>query len=133
MQAAVSFPEGLEFVSACDGGNYEPGSRTVTWNLGPQAAGAKKTLTFKLRAGVAGKIEVRAVAASPIKVDDKPLEARSAAVLQVEGVPAVAFEVVNLDNPAEVGKEVTYEIRVLNQGTCPLTNVKHRRPRCPMA
>lgn len=124
VQAAVSFPEGLEFVSASDSGNYEPGSRTVTWNLGAQPAGGKKSLTFKLRAGVAGKIEVRAVAAAPVKVEDKPLEARSAATIQVEGVPAVGFEVVNLDNPAEVGKEVTYEVRVLNQGTCPLTNVK---------
>jgi uncharacterized repeat protein (TIGR01451 family) len=124
VQAAASFPDGLEFVSASDGGNYEPGSRTVTWNIGPQAAGAKKSLTFKLRAGVAGKIEVRAIAASPIIVDEKPLDARSSAVVQIDGVPAVAFEVVNLDNPAEVGKEITYEIRVLNQGTCALTNVR---------
>lgn len=124
VQAAASFPEGLEFVSASDSGNYEPGSRTVTWNLGPQAAGTKKALTFKLRAGVAGKIEVRAIAAAPIKVEDKPLDVRTSAVVQVEGVPAVAFEVVNVDNPAEVGKEVTYEIRILNQGTCALTNVK---------
>ena len=124
VQAAASFPEGLEFVSASDSGNYEPGSRTVTWNMGALAASGKKTLTFKLRAGVAGKIEVRTIAASPMKVDDKPLDVKSSTVLQVDGVPAVAFEVVNLDNPAEVSKEVTYEIRVLNQGTCPLTNVK---------
>jgi uncharacterized repeat protein (TIGR01451 family) len=124
VQAAVSFPEGLEFVSASDSGNYEPGSRTVTWNLGPLSGGGKKSLSFKLRAALAGKIEVRAVAAAPIKVDDKPLDVRTSAVVQVDGVPAVAFEVVNLDNPAEVGKVVTYEIRVLNQGTCPLTNVK---------
>jgi uncharacterized repeat protein (TIGR01451 family) len=124
VQAAVSFPDGLEFVSASDGGNYEPGSRTVTWNVGAVGASSKKNLTFKLRAGLAGKIEVRAIAASPIKVDDKALDSRSSVVLQVEGVPAVGFEVVNLDNPAEVGKEVTYEIRVLNQGTCPLTNVR---------
>jgi len=39
-------------------------------------------------------------------------------------VPAVGFEVVNVDNPAEVGKEVTYEIRLTNQGTRPLTNLK---------
>ncbi|HKB06516.1 MAG TPA: hypothetical protein VKD90_30250, partial [Gemmataceae bacterium] len=124
VQAAVSFPEGLEFVSATDGGNYEPGSRTITWNLGPQAGGSKKDLTFKLRAGLHGTLEVRAVAASPIKVEEKPLVARSTAVVEVTGVPAVGFEVVNLDNPAEVGKEVTYEIRVVNQGTRPLTNVK---------
>jgi uncharacterized repeat protein (TIGR01451 family) len=124
VQAAVSFPDGLEFVSASDAGNYEPGSRTITWNLGPQAGGSKKDLTFKLRAGVHGKLEVRAVAASPIKVEEKSLAARSTTVLDVEGVPAVGFEVVNLDNPAEVGKEVTYEIRVVNQGTRPLTNVR---------
>jgi uncharacterized repeat protein (TIGR01451 family) len=124
VQAAVSFPEGLEFVSASDGGNYEPGSKTITWNLGSQPAGGKKPLTFKLRAGVHGKLEVRGVAASPAKVSEKPLEARSTAMLEVEGVPAVGFEVVNVDNPAEVGKEVTYEIRLTNQGTRPLTNLK---------
>ncbi|MCS6852457.1 MAG: hypothetical protein NZ700_14940 [Gemmataceae bacterium] len=124
VQAAASFPDGLEYVSASDNGNYEPGSRTVTWNLGAVPAGGKKSLSLKLRAAVAGKIEVRAVAASPLKVEDKPLEVRSAALVQVEGVPAVGFEIVNLDNPAEVGKEVTYEIRILNQGTCPLTNVR---------
>jgi uncharacterized repeat protein (TIGR01451 family) len=124
VQAAVSFPEGLEFVSASDGGNYEPGSRTITWNLGAQPAGGKKPLTFKLRAGVHGKLEVRGVAAAPVKSGDKPLDSRSTAVLEVEGVPAVGFEVVNVDNPAEVGKEVTYEIRITNQGTRPLTNLK---------
>lgn len=125
VQAAVSFPEGLEFVSASDGGNYEPGSRTITWNLGAQPAGGKKPLTFKLRAGVHGKLEVRAMAGSPpARSGDKPLVARSTAELEVEGVPAVGFEVVNVDNPAEVGKEVTYEIRITNQGTRPLTNLK---------
>ena len=125
VQAAVSFPEGLEFVSASDGGNYEPGSRTITWNLGAQPAGGKKPLTFKLRAGVHGKLEVRAMAgAPPVLKGDKPLVARSTAEVEVEGVPAVGFEVVNVDNPAEVGKEVTYEIRITNQGTRPLTNLK---------
>ncbi len=119
VQAAASFPEGLEFVSASDGGNYEPGSRTVTWNLGPQAAGAKKNVTLKLRAGLHGKLAVRSVVQAGSK-----LKAEPEAIIQVEGVPAINFEVVNIDNPAEVGKEVTYEIRVLNQGTRPLTNVR---------
>ncbi len=118
-QAAASFPEGLEFVSASDGGNYEPGSRTVTWNLGAQGAGTKKNVTLKLRAGLHGKLSVRSIVQAGAK-----LKAESESVIQVDGVPAVNFEVVNIDNPAEVGKEVTYEIRVLNQGTCPLTNVR---------
>ena len=120
VQAAASFPEGLEFVSASDDGNYEPGTRTVTWNLGPQAVGAKKTVSLKLRAAVAGKLAVRTLAQSA----GTKLKAESEAVVQVDGVPAVNFEVVNLDNPAELNKEVTYEIRVFNQGTCPLTNIR---------
>ena len=120
VQAAASFPEGLEFVSASDAGNYEPGTRTVTWNLGPQAAGGKKTVTLKVRAAVAGKLAVRTLAQSA----GTKLKAESEAVVQVDGVPAVTFEVANLDNPAEVNKEVTYEIRVFNQGTCPLTNIR---------
>ncbi|WP_020470315.1 CARDB domain-containing protein [Zavarzinella formosa] len=119
--AAASFPEGLEFVSASDAGNYEPGTRTVTWNFGPLAAGGKKLVTLKLRASVAGRLAVRAIAQSTIM---KSLKAEGESVVQVEGVPALNFEVVNLDNPAEVNKEVTYEIRIFNQGTCPLTNIR---------
>jgi len=120
VQAAASFPEGLEFVSATDAGNYEPGTRTVTWNLGPQAAGGKKTVSLKVRAAVAGKLAVRTLVQSA----GPKLKAESEAVVQVDGVPAVTFEVANVENPAEVNKEVTYEIRVFNQGTCPLTNIR---------
>jgi uncharacterized repeat protein (TIGR01451 family) len=92
----------------------------VTWNLGAQAAGAKKQLTLKLRASVSGKIAVRALA----QASGTKIKSEAEAVIQVDGVPALSFEVANIDNPAEVGKEVTYEIRVVNQGTCPLTNMK---------
>lgn len=119
VQAAASFPEGLEFVSASDGGNYEPGTRTVTWNLSAMQPGVKKQVTLKLRAGLHGKLAVRSVVQAGAR-----LKAEPEAVIQVEGVPAVNFEVVNLDNPAEVGKEVMYEVRIINQGTSPLTNLR---------
>ncbi len=118
VQAAVAFPEGIEFVSASDAGNYEPGTRTVTWNVGAIDANGKKNVTVKVRPGTAGNLAVRAIAQT-----DK-LQAKAESVLVVDGVPAVNFEVVNVDNPAEVGKEITYEIRVRNQGTCALTQVR---------
>src|SRR5262249_23722565 len=46
------------------------------------------------------------------------------AVMQAEGVPALLFEVVDLEDPIEVGKETTYEIRIVNTGTMHCTNVK---------
>ena len=118
VQAAAAFPEGLEFVSASEGGNYEPGTRTVTWNLQAVPVGGKREVTVKLRAGSAGNLAVRAVAQSG------RLDARGESVVAVEGVPALSFEVVNLENPIEVGKEATYEIRLVNTGSCPMSNVR---------
>src|SRR5262249_40219650 len=51
------------------------------------------------------------------------LEAKAETPVRVEGVPALMFEVVDLEDPIPVGKETTYEIRVVNQGTCPCTNI----------
>ena len=43
---------------------------------------------------------------------------------QVSGIPAILLEVVDLQDPVEVGGSVVYEIRVTNQGTAALTQVK---------
>jgi uncharacterized repeat protein (TIGR01451 family) len=43
---------------------------------------------------------------------------------RVYGIPAVLLEVVDLADPVLVGSEVVYTIRVLNQGSQPLTNVR---------
>ena len=48
----------------------------------------------------------------------------SSCVTEVAGVPGVLLEVVDLEDPIEVGKEVTYEIRVTNQGSALLTNIR---------
>src|SRR5205085_12665172 len=51
-----------------------------------------------------------------------PVESRCET--RVVGVPAVLIEVVDLDDPIDVGLPETYEIFVLNQGSAVLTNVK---------
>ncbi len=43
---------------------------------------------------------------------------------QVAGIPAILLETADLDDPIEVGKQVTYEIKVTNQGSAPGTNLK---------
>ena len=119
VQLAVAFPEGLDFLSASDGGAYDPATRTVSWTLGVAAAGTKRNLTVKAKSTVAGNLAVRAVAQAGSK-----LNARAEAVLQADGVPALLFEVVDHEDPIEVGKESTYEIRLSNTGTMHCTNVK---------
>ncbi len=43
---------------------------------------------------------------------------------RVKGLPAILIDAVDLDDPIAVGKEVTYDIKVTNQGTAPGTHVK---------
>src|SRR5439155_14148493 len=68
----------------------------------------------------AGPVPAGAVAVRPTR----GLEAKAETPVTAEGVAAVRFEVVGLENPVEVGKEAVYEIRVMNQGTGPCTNVQ---------
>jgi uncharacterized repeat protein (TIGR01451 family) len=113
-----TLPEGLDFVAASDGGAYEPTTRQVTWMLGTLAPGHRRGLTVKALARSSGDWVNRAVAQA-----DRGLEQKAEATLHVEGVPALMLEVVDLEDPVEVGAETTYEIRVVNQGTSPCTNL----------
>ena len=44
--------------------------------------------------------------------------------ISVEGIAAIMFQVVDVDDPIELGGETTYEIKVLNQGSKAATNVE---------
>jgi uncharacterized repeat protein (TIGR01451 family) len=105
-------PEGLEFVSASDGGMHEPAAHRVTWKVPSLAGGQKQTFTLKVMAKGAGDLVCRTTAQA-----DRGLEAKAESQIHIEGIPALLLEVASLDNPIEVGAETTYEIRVVNQGT----------------
>jgi uncharacterized repeat protein (TIGR01451 family) len=119
VQVHEQLPQGLEFVSASDGGRYDPVTRAVAWEVQPLDPGTQQCLTLKCKASQVGEWMVPAVAR-----DGRGLEAKSESRLQVQGIPALAFEVIDQNDPIEVGGVTTYEIRVLNQGTCPCTNVQ---------
>jgi uncharacterized repeat protein (TIGR01451 family) len=130
-------PDGFEWINqASDSGTCS--GRTVTWRLPALAAGSNRTLTLKLRASAATDARgslLRTVAhagpagvvpaggATPVR-NSRSLEAKAETAVVAEGVAAVRFDVVGLDNPVAVGKEVTYEIRVMNQGTGACSNVQ---------
>jgi uncharacterized repeat protein (TIGR01451 family) len=50
--------------------------------------------------------------------------AQAACATTIIGIPAILLEVVDLDDPIEVGKEITYEIKVTNQGSANGTNIR---------
>jgi len=112
-------PPGLDFVGASDGALFDPVGRAVTWRLGQQPAGATRRVVLKAKATAVGEQSTRAVA-----VADRGLEAKADGLINVEGIPALLLEVVDLEDPVEVGGELTYEIRVVNQGSCACTNIR---------
>jgi len=131
-------PEGFEYVHGSDNATYSAANRAVVWKLTGLAPAGTKTVTLKLRSAAAGDGLLRTIAqtapeqpvvgaggiATPAKPAGRVLEAKTETAIKAEGVAAVRFEVLDLDDPVEVGKEAVYEVRVMNQGTGACTNVQ---------
>jgi len=119
VQVIDTLPPEFEFVEASDGGRFDPATRGVIWNFGSLPAGQKQNVSVKGLAKAAGDPMNQAMARA-----DGGLEAKASISVHLEGVPALLLEVVDLEDPIEVGAETTYEIRVVNQGTSPTTNLQ---------
>ena len=109
------------------------------WKLNGLPPGGTKTVSLKLRAATAGDGLLRTIAqampeapvigtagagGAPVRPTGRVLEAKTETAIKAEGVAAIKFEVTDLEDPVEVGKEAIYEIKVTNQGTGPCTNVQ---------
>jgi uncharacterized repeat protein (TIGR01451 family) len=118
-QLVDTLPAGLDFVSATEGGSYDATARTITWRLGAVAPGGRRTFGYRVKAVGLGEQTDKAVVQA-----DRGLEVAAETAFNVEGVPALQMEVVDLEDPTPVGGELTYEVRVVNQGSCPCTNIQ---------
>lgn len=112
-------PETMEFLDASAGGGFDSGQGIVTWSLGDLGPGQTTSVEVTLMPRAPGEARnfARATAA-------RDLQAESELMTLVEGVPAILLEVVDIDDPIEVGAETSYEIRVINQGSKATTNVR---------
>ena len=94
-------------------------SKEIAWTFEKLAAGEKQTVCATFTPTLLGQAEFKSSAAGK-----RAGSVSSQCVTRVFGIPAVLLEVIDLADPIPVGKDVVYVIRVLNQGTLPLTNVK---------
>jgi uncharacterized repeat protein (TIGR01451 family) len=131
-------PESFEYVQANDNGTFVPANRAVVWKLPSLPAGGTKTVSLKLRAVTAGDGMLRTIAQAvpeqpvitptgvnaPARPAGRALDAKTETAIKAEGVAAIKFEVCDIEDPVEVGKEAIYEIKVTNQGTGACTNVQ---------
>lgn len=133
----VVLPEGFDFISAGDAGTHQALNRTVIWTLPALAANSSRSLSLKLKATTATEGSLKLIAQAAPAAESgvitasaksatnstRILEAKTDLTIKSEGVPALRFEVADVEDPVEVGKEALYDIRIVNQGTGPCTNV----------
>lgn len=115
--ASASIPAGTTFVSASNGGQVS--GSNVVWNLADIAPGATREFSMVVRAAAAGDFvsTVNGNASCAATASDR-------CSTPVEGIPAILLEVVDIEDPIEVGTTTTYVITVTNQGTAADRNIR---------
>ncbi len=90
----------------------------VVWELGDLAVGASRDLTLALVGTRLGHIKnvatVKAYCATAVAATAKT---------EVAGIPAILLELIDEQDPIEIDANVTYMIRVTNQGSLAGTNI----------
>lgn len=114
---SLAFPQETVFMTASEGAN--PKMERVNWVLANVAPGAAQELCATFTPRQRGLYTFTSSLEGELT---PPLERKCET--HVHGIPAVLLEVIDLKDPVLVGGEVTYEIRVLNQGTEPLTRIQ---------
>jgi len=109
--------QGARFVSATEGGRMV--ENKVTWNVGALRPNDTRTVSVTLTRDTDGML-VNTASASAYCAKTVDATART----QFTGIPAILLEVVDLEDPIEVGNTVTYVITATNQGTKADRNVR---------
>jgi uncharacterized repeat protein (TIGR01451 family) len=114
LQDAV--PDNAEFVSASSGGKLS--GKTVTWNLGTIRPDGMSKVSMTVKPNKIG--DLRSVASASAYCT----RTTGAASTRIEGIPAILLEVVDVEDPVEVGTNTTYAVTVTNQGSADGTGIR---------
>ena len=111
-------PEGFQFVSSDRGGQYDALKQTINWFVGRLEPGQSLQLKVDLEAAKLGN-HTHTVAA----VSEHGAMSEAKFDTTVDGTSSLVLEIVDLDDPVEVGRETGYEVRVKNEGSKAAQNV----------
>jgi uncharacterized repeat protein (TIGR01451 family) len=112
LQLVTRLPQGMQFVEASDSGHFDATTNSVMWGLDELPAHENPSVTLTVLAKEPGEQKLRSEARAAGNLSETAEQ-----VTMVEGVAAVSFTVVDVEDPVEVGGKVTYEIHVVNQGS----------------
>jgi uncharacterized repeat protein (TIGR01451 family) len=112
-------PEGFKVLAASDGGRHDFQARTVSWFLGEIKPGESHEVKLEVQAVNPGEFKHKASA-----VGAHNLSAESELTARIEGLSALMLEMVDTEDPIEVGSETAYEVRITNTGSKVETDIK---------
>jgi uncharacterized repeat protein (TIGR01451 family) len=110
--------DGFKFVRADKGGKYDSANSTAGWFIGRLEPGESTSMSVELLANQPGTFVQRAGA-----VSEHGARAEAEFETNVEGTASLVLEIIDLNDPVEVGAETAYEVRVRNEGTKAAQNV----------
>lgn len=119
VRVSHAVPKGFDFVSAAKGGRFDAGSREIVWYVGRVEAGQSVELIAQLTATGLGEHRHLVTVTG-----DGGARSEAAVETAVDGTASLVVEVLDLDDPIELGAETAYEVRVRNEGTKPAKNVE---------
>lgn len=114
----LRIPEGAQVVSRTDQGVQS--DTALTWEIPDLGPNKGKQVCAEFKLTTPGTLSFTSTSVGRIA---PPAEV-SLCQTEIIGIPAILLEVVDVADPIEVGKEVTYRIKVTNQGTSPVGNIR---------
>lgn len=109
-------PTGTKFVSATNGGKAVAGK--VKWNIASLKPNASSNVSVTVMPSKAGTFTNVATATATCAEG-----VRATTRTIIAGIPAILLEVIDIDDPIELGNNTTYVITATNQGSAPGTNI----------
>ena len=119
VELAAQLPPGMKFVKANNAGWHDDRTHRVLWNLEELPAGETGSVQMVVMPVELGPQKIVAAARSADGLADQVSH-----TCDVEGLPALSFDVVDSEDPIEVDGITEYVVRVGNQGTKPATGVR---------
>lgn len=119
VELVAYLPSGMQFVAANNAGRFDAAAGAVRWNLEELPASETGSVRLTVLPTEAGQFVLRCSGSAELG-----LKAQAQHAVEVEGISAILFQVMDVDDPIELGAETTYEIRVVNQGSKVATNLQ---------
>jgi uncharacterized repeat protein (TIGR01451 family) len=112
-------PAGFKVLAVSDGGRHDYQTRTVSWFLGEVGPGQTREVKLEVEGIQLGEHHHKATA-----VGARGLRSEAEKMTRVEGLSALLLEMVDTEDPIEVGADTAYEVRITNTGSKTETDIK---------